>query len=115
MVARVRVTELYPAKRRARFACICAVEGKPVLEGEAVLMGAGATGRRCRLMPGHMGRVSGFRERSAAFEPDPCKVNLSLLQAHVIKCLRSRALPKTANCTWRLTGGVCGITHDRHS
>ena len=30
--------ELYPAKRRARFECICSVDGKPVLEGEAVLM-----------------------------------------------------------------------------
>ena len=38
VVAKVRVMELYPAKRRARFECTCAVEGKPVLEGEAVLM-----------------------------------------------------------------------------
>jgi 3-hydroxybutyryl-CoA dehydratase len=38
VVAKVRVMELYPAKRRARFECICAVDGKPVLEGEAVLM-----------------------------------------------------------------------------
>jgi 3-hydroxybutyryl-CoA dehydratase len=30
--------ELYPAKRRARFECVCTVDGKPVLEGEAVLM-----------------------------------------------------------------------------
>ena len=34
----VRVVELFPAKRRARFACLCTVAGKPVLEGEAVLM-----------------------------------------------------------------------------
>jgi 3-hydroxybutyryl-CoA dehydratase len=38
VVARVRVMELYPAKRRARFDCVCAVGTKPVLEGEAVLM-----------------------------------------------------------------------------
>jgi len=38
VVARVRVMELYPAKRRARFECVCTVDGKPVLEGEAVLM-----------------------------------------------------------------------------
>jgi 3-hydroxybutyryl-CoA dehydratase len=38
VVAKVRVVELYPAKRRARFECVCHVDGKPVLEGEAVLM-----------------------------------------------------------------------------
>lgn len=38
VIAKVRVMELYPAKRRARFECICSVDGKPVLEGEAVLM-----------------------------------------------------------------------------
>lgn len=38
VVARVRVMELYPAKRRARFDCVCLVGSKPVLEGEAVLM-----------------------------------------------------------------------------
>jgi 3-hydroxybutyryl-CoA dehydratase len=38
VVARVRVMELYPAKRRARFDCVCEVAGKTVLEGEAVLM-----------------------------------------------------------------------------
>jgi 3-hydroxybutyryl-CoA dehydratase len=38
VVAKVRVMELYAAKRRARFECICSVDGKPVLEGEAVLM-----------------------------------------------------------------------------
>ena len=38
VVAKVRVVELYPAKRRARFECVCTVDGKPVLEGEAVLM-----------------------------------------------------------------------------
>jgi 3-hydroxybutyryl-CoA dehydratase len=38
VVASVRVAELYPAKRRARFDCTCTVDGKPVLEGEAVLM-----------------------------------------------------------------------------
>jgi 3-hydroxybutyryl-CoA dehydratase len=38
VVAKVRVMELYPAKRRARFECVCTVDGKVVLEGEAVLM-----------------------------------------------------------------------------
>ncbi len=38
VVARVKVTELYPAKRRVRFECTCLVEQKSVLEGEAVLM-----------------------------------------------------------------------------
>lgn len=38
VIAKVRVVELYPAKRRARFECICSVDGKAVLEGEAVLM-----------------------------------------------------------------------------
>jgi hypothetical protein len=38
VVAKVRVMELYPAKRRARFECTCSVGDKVVLEGEAVLM-----------------------------------------------------------------------------
>ena len=38
VVAKVRVMELYPAKRRARFECVCSVGDKVVLEGEAVLM-----------------------------------------------------------------------------
>ena len=38
VVAKVRVVELYPSKRRARFECVCSVDGKAVLEGEAVLM-----------------------------------------------------------------------------
>jgi 3-hydroxybutyryl-CoA dehydratase len=38
VVTKVRVVVLYPTKRRARFECICSVDGKPVLEGEAVLM-----------------------------------------------------------------------------
>ena len=38
VVAKVRVMELYPAKRRARFECVCTVGDKVVLEGEAVLM-----------------------------------------------------------------------------
>jgi 3-hydroxybutyryl-CoA dehydratase len=37
VIATVKVVELYAAKRRARFDCVCAVDGKPVLEGEAVL------------------------------------------------------------------------------
>ena len=38
VTARVKVVELLPQKRRARFECQCIVAGKPVLEGEAVLM-----------------------------------------------------------------------------
>jgi 3-hydroxybutyryl-CoA dehydratase len=39
VIAKVRVVELFPAKRRARFECVCLVEGgKTVLEGEAVLL-----------------------------------------------------------------------------
>jgi 3-hydroxybutyryl-CoA dehydratase len=34
----VRLVELYPAKRRARFDCECLVAGKQVLVGEAMLM-----------------------------------------------------------------------------
>jgi 3-hydroxybutyryl-CoA dehydratase len=38
VIAKVSLVELFPAKRRARFDCVCAVDGKAVLEGEAVLM-----------------------------------------------------------------------------
>ena len=38
VIAKVRVMELYPAKRRVRFECVCSVDGKPVLEGEVVLL-----------------------------------------------------------------------------
>lgn len=38
VIAKVKVAELFPAKRRARFDCICTVDGKAVLEGEAILM-----------------------------------------------------------------------------
>jgi 3-hydroxybutyryl-CoA dehydratase len=38
VVAKVKVAELFPAKRRARFDCICTVNGKSVLDGEAILM-----------------------------------------------------------------------------
>jgi 3-hydroxybutyryl-CoA dehydratase len=38
VVATVKVVELIPEKKRARFACVCSVNGKPVVEGEAVLM-----------------------------------------------------------------------------
>jgi 3-hydroxybutyryl-CoA dehydratase len=34
----VRLIELIPDKKRARFECICTVAGKPVLTGEAILM-----------------------------------------------------------------------------
>jgi 3-hydroxybutyryl-CoA dehydratase len=34
----VRLVELIPEKKRARFECLCTVAGKPVLTGEAVLM-----------------------------------------------------------------------------
>ncbi len=38
VTAKVKVVELIAPKRRARFECVCLVNGKPVLEGEAVLM-----------------------------------------------------------------------------
>jgi 3-hydroxybutyryl-CoA dehydratase len=38
VVTTVKVAELVPEKRRARFSCVCAVNGKPVVEGEAMLM-----------------------------------------------------------------------------
>lgn len=38
VVAKVRVLELFPEKRRVRFECICTVGEKPVLTGEAVLL-----------------------------------------------------------------------------
>jgi 3-hydroxybutyryl-CoA dehydratase len=38
IITTVRLVELYPAKRRARFECVCTVSGKSVLEGEAMLM-----------------------------------------------------------------------------
>jgi 3-hydroxybutyryl-CoA dehydratase len=38
VVTTVKVAELIPEKKRAKFACVCSVNGKPVVEGEAVLM-----------------------------------------------------------------------------
>ena len=38
VTAKVKVVELFPQKRRARFECQCLVNDKAVLEGEAVLM-----------------------------------------------------------------------------
>lgn len=38
VVATVKVVELVPERRRARFDCVCSVNGKPVVQGEAVLM-----------------------------------------------------------------------------
>jgi 3-hydroxybutyryl-CoA dehydratase len=38
VVTTVKVTEVIPEKKRARFECVCAVDGKPVLTGEAMLM-----------------------------------------------------------------------------
>jgi 3-hydroxybutyryl-CoA dehydratase len=38
VVAKVTVAELFPAKRRARFDCVCTVGGRVVLDGEAILM-----------------------------------------------------------------------------
>lgn len=38
VVATVKVIEVIPEKKRARFECVCAVGGKPVLTGEAMLM-----------------------------------------------------------------------------
>ncbi len=36
--SKVKLIELIPEKKRARFDCVCTVNGKPVLTGEAVLM-----------------------------------------------------------------------------
>jgi 3-hydroxybutyryl-CoA dehydratase len=38
VITTVKVAELVPEKRRAKFACTCSVGGKRVVEGEAVLM-----------------------------------------------------------------------------
>ncbi len=38
VIAKVKVAELIVAKKRARFDCACTVDGKVVLEGEAILM-----------------------------------------------------------------------------
>jgi 3-hydroxybutyryl-CoA dehydratase len=38
VVTTVKVAELIPEKKRARFECVCTVGGKPVVQGEAVLM-----------------------------------------------------------------------------
>jgi 3-hydroxybutyryl-CoA dehydratase len=38
VVTTVKVAELVAEKRRAKFSCVCAVNGKPVVEGEAMLM-----------------------------------------------------------------------------
>lgn len=38
VVAKARIVELIPEKRRAIFTCDCSVSGKTVLEGEALLM-----------------------------------------------------------------------------
>lgn len=42
VVAKVKVLELFPAKKRARFECLCTVGDNHVLEGEAILMVPGA-------------------------------------------------------------------------
>ncbi len=38
VISKVTVVELFPPKRRALFDCVCTVDGKPVLDGEAMLM-----------------------------------------------------------------------------
>jgi 3-hydroxybutyryl-CoA dehydratase len=38
VVTTVKVAELIAEKRRAKFSCVCSVNGKPVVEGEAMLM-----------------------------------------------------------------------------
>jgi 3-hydroxybutyryl-CoA dehydratase len=38
VVTTVKVVDLVPEKRRARFSCTCTVNDKPVVEGEAVMM-----------------------------------------------------------------------------
>ena len=48
VVALVRVVDLIPAKRRARFDCVCKVGDKVVLEGEAILMVPGRASAAAR-------------------------------------------------------------------
>ena len=38
VVTTVKVAELIPEKKRARFECVCSVNDKPVVQGEAVMM-----------------------------------------------------------------------------
>lgn len=38
VVTTVKIAELLPEKKRARFECVCSVGGTPVVQGEAVLM-----------------------------------------------------------------------------
>lgn len=38
VVTTVKLVELFPEKKRAKFETVCAVNGKPVLTGEALLM-----------------------------------------------------------------------------
>ncbi len=38
VVTTVKVAELIPEKKRARFECVCSVNGKPAVQGDAVLM-----------------------------------------------------------------------------
>ena len=38
VVTTVKVAELVPEKKRAKFECVCSINGKPVVQGEAVLM-----------------------------------------------------------------------------
>lgn len=38
VVAKVKVVELFAEKKRARFECVCSVNDKPVVVGEAMLM-----------------------------------------------------------------------------
>ena len=38
VITTVKVTELIPEKKRVKFECVCSVDGKPVLGGDAMLM-----------------------------------------------------------------------------
>jgi 3-hydroxybutyryl-CoA dehydratase len=38
VITTVKVVELIPEKKCARFECVCSVNGKPVVQGEAALM-----------------------------------------------------------------------------
>lgn len=38
VIAKVQVSEMFPVKRRVLFHCVCSIDDKPVLEGEAMLM-----------------------------------------------------------------------------
>ena len=65
VVAKVRVMELYPAKRRARFESVCSVDGKAGAGGRGGADGAGAPGREGGVAWGQTPRQSGCSRQTA--------------------------------------------------